>query len=177
MPRGLRHTALSISFLSPIVRRPDAFLAIKIASLIFLPERRFLDVTSFQRRTCPTLSFGSSSLISLRRQALAFSCARFRPPGNIHRRSRLRLTKRTLPRLTATNFEDFAISVWFGSSYIPRLHNSPILKMTLSQSLSWFAVARRLRRPQCVSVCDVPVRRLRRNRSDRVASLCWPRLA
>jgi hypothetical protein len=51
MPRGLRQTALSISFLSPIVRRPDAFLATKIASLIFLPERRFLDFTSFQSRT------------------------------------------------------------------------------------------------------------------------------
>lgn len=108
MPRGLRQTALSISFLSPIVRRPDAFLATKIASLIFLPERRFLDVTSFQSRIRPTLSFGSSSLISLRRQALALSRARFRPPGNIHSRSRLRLTKRTLPRFTAISFEDFA---------------------------------------------------------------------
>jgi hypothetical protein len=136
MPRGLRQTALSISFLSPIVRRPDAFLATKIASLIFLPERRFLDVTSFQSRTRPILSFGSSSLISLRRQALALSRARFRPPGNIHSRSRLRLTKRTLPRFTATSFEDFAISVWFVSSYIPRFHNSPILKMTLSPSQS-----------------------------------------
>jgi hypothetical protein len=132
MPRGLRQTALSISFLSPIVRRPDAFLATKIASLIFLPERRFLDVTSFQSRTRPTLSFGSSSLISLRRQALALSRASFRPPGNIHSRSRLRLTKRTLPRFIATSFEDFAISVSFVSSYIPRLHNSLILKMTLS---------------------------------------------
>jgi hypothetical protein len=109
MPRGLRHTALSISFLSPIISVPDAFLATKIASLIFLPERRFLDFTSFQSLTRPSRSFGSSSLISLRRQSFSLSRARFRPPGNIHRRSRLRLTKRTLPRFATTSFEDLAI--------------------------------------------------------------------
>src|SRR6266404_4026602 len=38
MPRGLRQVALSISFLSPIVRRPAAFAVTKIASLIFRPE-------------------------------------------------------------------------------------------------------------------------------------------
>jgi hypothetical protein len=48
MPRGLRHIALSISFLSPIVRGPDVFLATKIASLMFLPERRFLPMTYFE---------------------------------------------------------------------------------------------------------------------------------
>jgi hypothetical protein len=53
LPRGLRQTALSISFLSPIVRAPVAFLVMKIASLIFLPERRFLAFTSFQSRTRP----------------------------------------------------------------------------------------------------------------------------
>src|SRR5258708_5723942 len=42
MPRGLRQIALSISFLSPIIRRPAAFAVTKIASLIFRPERRFL---------------------------------------------------------------------------------------------------------------------------------------
>src|SRR5271154_831784 len=110
MPRGLRQVALSISFLSPMVRRPEAFLATKIASLIFLPERRFLDFTSFQSRTRPSLSLGSSSLISLRRQSLSVSRGRLRPPGNIHRRSRLRRTKRTLPRLTTTSLEDFAIT-------------------------------------------------------------------
>jgi hypothetical protein len=56
MPRGLRQIALSISFLSPIVRGPDAFLATKIASLIFLPDRRFFEFTSFQSRTCPSLN-------------------------------------------------------------------------------------------------------------------------
>ena len=109
MPRGLRQTALSISFLSPIFKRPEALLATKIASLIFLPERRFLDLTSFQSRTGPSLSFGSSSLISRRRHSFSVSRARFRPPGNIHSRSRLRLTKRTLPRFATISFEDFAI--------------------------------------------------------------------
>lgn len=77
MPRGLRQIALSISFLSPIVRGPDVFLATKIASLIFRPERRFFDFTSFQRRTGPSLSFGSSSLISLRRSPFRFRARAF----------------------------------------------------------------------------------------------------
>src|ERR1700730_19430396 len=124
MPRGLRQIALSISFLSPISNWPDAFLARKIASLIFLPERRFLAFTSFQRRTRPSLSLGSSSLISLRRQSFSLSRARFRPPGNIHSRSRLRRTRRTLPRFTAISFEDFAILMWFVTGYAPRYHNS-----------------------------------------------------
>jgi hypothetical protein len=59
--------------------------------------------------TGPNLSFGSSSLISLRKQSFSLSRARFRPPGNIHKRSRLRLTKITWPRFIATSFDDFAI--------------------------------------------------------------------
>src|ERR1700738_1352750 len=110
MPRGLRHVALSISFLSPIVRRPEAFAVTKIASLIFRPERRFLAVTSFHSLRLPSLSFGSSSLISLRRQSLSLSRARLRPPGNIQSPSRFRLTSSTRPRFAATSFEDFAIS-------------------------------------------------------------------
>src|SRR3979409_20706 len=109
MPRGLRQIALSISFLSPIVRRPDVFAATKIASLIFRPERRFLALTSFQSLRRPSLSFGSSSLISLRRQSLSLSRARLRPPGNIQSPSRFRLTRSTRPRFAATSFEDFAI--------------------------------------------------------------------
>src|SRR3984885_15879486 len=101
--------ALSISFLSPILRVPVAVLTMKIASVIFLPERRFLAVTFFQSRTLPNLSLGSSSLISLRRQSFSVSRPRFRPPGNIHRRSLFRRTNRTLPRLTATSLEDFVI--------------------------------------------------------------------
>jgi hypothetical protein len=108
MPRGLRQIALSISFLSPIVRRPDAFAATKIASLIFRPERRFLVLTSFQSLRRPSLSFGSS-LISLRRQSLSLSRARLRPPGNIQRPSRFRLTRSARPRFAATSFDDFAI--------------------------------------------------------------------
>src|SRR5215467_13783378 len=61
MPKGLRQVALSISRLSPIVRWPDALLATKMASLIFLPERRFFAFTSFQSLSWPSLSFGSSS--------------------------------------------------------------------------------------------------------------------
>src|SRR6266481_725985 len=109
MPRGLRQVALSISFLSPIVRRPDTFAVTKIASLIFRPERRFLALTSFQSLRRPSLSFGSSSLISLRRQSLSLSRSRLRPPGNIQAPSRFRLTSSTRPRFAATSFEDFAI--------------------------------------------------------------------
>ena len=123
MPRGLRQIALSISFLSPIFKRPEALLAIKIASLIFLPERRFLDFTSFQSRTGPSLSFGSSSLISLRRHSFSVSRASFRPPGNIHSRSRLRLTKRTLPRFATISFEDFAIRQATAVRYETRITN------------------------------------------------------
>src|SRR5260370_31355245 len=83
MPRGLRQIALSISFLSPIVRRPDAFAATKIASLIFRPERRFLVLTSFPRLRRPSFSFGKPSLISLLTQALYLFSPRFRPPGKI----------------------------------------------------------------------------------------------
>ena len=109
MPRGLRQAALSISFLSPMVRRPDAFAVTKIASLFFRPERRFLAFTSFQSRKRPSLIFGSSSLISLRRQSLSLSRARLRPPGNIQSPSRFRLTRSTRPRFAATSFDDFAI--------------------------------------------------------------------
>src|SRR5246127_1494363 len=119
MPRGLHHVALSISFLSPIERRPDAFTFTKIASLIFRPERRFLPLTSLQSLTRPSLSFGSSSLISLRRQSLSLSRARLRPPGNIHRPSRFRLTRSTRPRFAATSFEDFVISAYTPSFKVP----------------------------------------------------------
>jgi len=108
-PRGLRQPARSISRLSPIDSRPDAFFAMKIASLIFRPVRRFLAFTSLQSRTRPNFSFGSSSLISRWRQSFALSRACLRPPGNIQRRSRLRLTSRTRPFLAATSFDDFAI--------------------------------------------------------------------
>jgi hypothetical protein len=111
MPRGFRHAALSISCLSPIVSRPPAFVAMKIASLIFRPERRFLPITSFHSLIFPTLSLGSSSLISRRRHFWSLSRARLRPPGNIQSRSRLRLTRSTRPRFIATSFDDFAISL------------------------------------------------------------------
>jgi len=99
----LAPNALSISCLSPIVRRPDAVAVTKIASLILLPERRLLAVTSFQRRRRPSLSFGSSSLISLRRQSLSFlarGCV-LRETSRAHR---------ARPRFTATSFEDFAMA-------------------------------------------------------------------
>jgi hypothetical protein len=108
-PHGLHQLALSISRLSPIVSRPLTFLAMKIASLILRPDRRFFDLTSFHRRMRPTFSLGNSSLISRLRQSFSFSRRRLRPPGNIQRRSRRRLTRRTRPRFVATSFEDFAI--------------------------------------------------------------------
>jgi len=83
MPRGLRQIALSISFLSPIVSRPEAFLATKIASLIFLPERRFLDFTSFQSRTFPSLSFWKL-LFDLPAQTVLFAFARTLPAAGKH---------------------------------------------------------------------------------------------
>jgi hypothetical protein len=111
MPRGLRHVALSISFLSPMARRPDAFFATNIASLIFLPDLRFLALTSFQSLNRPSLSSGSSSRISLLKQSFSVSRPRLRPSGNIHSRSRLLLTNKTRPRFVATSFDDFAITV------------------------------------------------------------------
>src|SRR5262245_971688 len=115
MPRGLHQAALSISLLSPIFRPPETFLARKIASLILRPDLRFLAVTSFQSFTGPTLSFGSSSPISRRRQRRSLSSSRLRPPGNIQSRSRRRLTRSTRPFLAATSFDDFAISSSFDS--------------------------------------------------------------
>src|SRR6266851_6030348 len=112
MPRGLRQVALSISFLSPIVRRPDTFAVTKIASLIFRPERRFLALTFFQSLRRPSLSFGSSSLISLRRQSLSLSRARLRPPGNIHRPSRFRLTRSTPSAFRSHQFRGFRHSLY-----------------------------------------------------------------
>ena len=111
MPRGLRHVALSISFLSPMARRPDALFATNIASFIFLPDLRFLALTSFQSLNRPSLSSGSSSRISLLKQSISVSRPRLRPPGNIHRWSRLLLTNNTRPRFVATSFDDFAITL------------------------------------------------------------------
>src|SRR5882757_10388533 len=111
MPRGLRHVALSISHLSPMTRRPEVLLAMNIASLILRPDLGFLALTSFQSFKRPSLSFGSSSRISLRRQPFSVSRPRLRPPGNIHNRSHRLLTNKTRPRFAATSFDDFAIAV------------------------------------------------------------------
>ena len=92
-----------------MVRRPDAFFATNIASLILRPDLRFLTLTSLQSLNRPNLSLGSSSRISRRRQSFSVSRPRRRPPGNIHSRSRLLLTSKTRPRLAATSLDDFAI--------------------------------------------------------------------
>src|ERR1700761_2018841 len=110
MPRGLRQVARSSSRLSPMSSSPVARLAMKIASLMRRPVSRFLVLTSFQRRSRPSLSLGSSSLISRLRQSLSVSFCRLRPPGNIQRPSRRRRTRRTRPRFAATSLDDFAIS-------------------------------------------------------------------
>src|SRR5258708_26163191 len=81
-----------------------------IASLIFRRDLGFLDLTSFQNFNRPSLSFGSSSRISLRRQSFSVSRSRLRPPGNIHNRSRLLLTSKTRPRFASPSFDDFAIT-------------------------------------------------------------------
>src|SRR5258708_839576 len=111
MPRGLRHVALSISCLSPRPRGQEALLAMTMAPLIFLQDLGFLALTSFQIFNRPSLSSGSSSRISLRRQSFSVSRPRLRPPGNIHNRSRLLLTNKIRPRFAATSFDDFAITV------------------------------------------------------------------
>jgi hypothetical protein len=82
-----------------------------IASLIFRPDRGFLALTSFQSFKRPSLSFGSSYRISLRRQPFSVSRPRLRPPGNIHNRSRLLLTNKIRARFAAMSFDDFAITV------------------------------------------------------------------
>src|SRR5260370_9668642 len=113
MPRGLRHVALSISLLSPMARRPEALLATNIASLIFRPDLGFLALTSLQSFNRPSLSFGSSSRISLRRQSFSVSRPRLRPPGNIHNRSHLLLTNKLPPPLPATTFHHFPIALHY----------------------------------------------------------------
>src|ERR1700687_4189609 len=111
MPRGLRHVALSISFLSPIVRRPDAFAVTKIASLIFRPERRFLALTSFQSLRRPSLRLGSSSLISLRSlyRFLARACA-LRETSKVHRAFVLRAAPVRVSQPPVSRISPFPIS-------------------------------------------------------------------
>jgi hypothetical protein len=111
-PCGLRQAARSSSRSSPILSRPVALSAIKIASLILRPDRRLVDVTSFQSVRRPSFSFGSSSFISRRRHCFSVSLLRLRPPGNIQSLSLRRLTRRTRPRFEATNFDDLAIFQW-----------------------------------------------------------------
>ena len=82
-----------------------------IASLILRPDLGFFVLTAFQSFKRPSLSFGSSSRISLRRQSISVSRPRLRPPGNIHNRSRLLLTNKIRPRFAAMSFDDFAITV------------------------------------------------------------------
>jgi hypothetical protein len=89
----------------------EHFIRDEIASLIFLPDLRFLALTSFQSLNRPSLSSGSSSRISLLKQSFSVSRPRLRPPGNIHRWSRLLLTNNTRPRFVATSFDDFAITL------------------------------------------------------------------
>jgi Copper binding proteins, plastocyanin/azurin family len=133
MPRGLRQVALSISFLSPMSRRPDAFLATNIASLIFRPDLRFLALTSFQSLNRPNLSSGSSSRISLFKQSVSVSRPRLRPPGNIHSRSRLLLTNKTRPRFDATSFDDFAITA---PCYLNTIRQHSIIRSLLQRKLT-----------------------------------------
>ena len=133
MPRGLRQAALSISFLSPMARRPDVFLATNIASLIFRPDLRFLALTSFQSLNRPNLSSGSSSRISLFKQSVSVSRPRLRPPGNIHSRSRLLLTNKTRPRFEATSFDDFAITV---PCYLNTIRQHSLIRSLLQRKLT-----------------------------------------
>src|SRR5262249_44986741 len=109
-PRGLRQLARSISRLSPILSTPPALLVMKIASLILRPDLWLVPLISLHSFNRPSVSLGSSSLISRRRHCLALSFARLRPPGNIHSPSPRRRTRRTRPFFDATSFEDRAIA-------------------------------------------------------------------
>jgi hypothetical protein len=111
-PRGLRHVALSISFLSPMARRPDASFAMNIASLILRPDLGFLALTSFRSFNPPQFELWKllpdvpcgGNLYRFRARACALR-------ENIHTPSRFRLTRSTRPRFAATSFEDFAIPI------------------------------------------------------------------
>src|SRR3954468_15894268 len=106
MPCGFRQAALSISLLSPIFKRPDTFLARKIASLIFRPDRRFLAFFLPELRR-PTLSLGQLfSNLGTKTLSLAFANPPA-APGNIRSLSRRRLTRSTRPFLAATNLDDW----------------------------------------------------------------------
>jgi hypothetical protein len=100
------------------------FVAAKAAGRLKIGDKKEIDRAIWRRphgirltptsryiRDRPSLSFGNSSLISLRRQSLALSRARLRPPGNIQRPSRFRLSSSTRPRFAATSFEDFAMPI------------------------------------------------------------------
>ena len=136
MPRGLRQAALSIACLSPIARRPDAFVVTKIASFIFRPERRFLALTSLHSLRRPSLNAGSSSLISLRRHCFSLSRPRLRPPENVQSRSRFRLTRSVRPRFATTSFEDFGISCEYRLCPKGRLNRSCTIRSRDSQIAS-----------------------------------------
>jgi hypothetical protein len=70
MPHGLRHIALSISSLSPMSRRPDALFAMKMASLIFLPDVRFLALSSFHSNLKTAASNEREAIGPLRQRML-----------------------------------------------------------------------------------------------------------
>src|ERR1700688_2690197 len=112
-----------------------------MASLILRPDLGFLDLTSFQSFSRPSLSFGSSSRISLRRQSFSVSRPRLRPPGNIHNRSRLLLTNKTRPRFAATSFDDFAIAI---------THRPNIGSFVLSYKMILAAINRRYLNGGCL---------------------------
>lgn len=106
---GFRHSALSISFRSPMRRMPLTLDPTKTASFIRLPEIGFLPLTCPQSRAASTRSAGSSSRISRCRQRLALSPERRRPPGKVQRPSCRRRTSSTRPLRATTSLEDFAI--------------------------------------------------------------------
>jgi hypothetical protein len=66
--------ALSISFLSPIFRVPVAVLTMKIASLIFLPERRFFSSHFFPKPNSAQSELGEFFL-DLSTKAILFGLA------------------------------------------------------------------------------------------------------
>src|SRR5258707_10278015 len=130
MPRGLRQVALSISFLSPIVRRPAAFAVTKIASLIFRPERRFLTFTSFQSLRRPSLSFGRSPCAGNLYRFLARAFA-LRETSKARRAFVLRAAPVRVSQPPVSRISPFSISPHM---HIQRAENCSQLKADKSQS-------------------------------------------
>ena len=102
--QGRRHSALSISRRSPMVKLPRAPRVKYMASLIRRPLMPFIPPTFFHKWHLRSRSRGNSSRTSRLRHSFKLSDPPFLlPPGNVQRPSRRRLTSKTRrPSFAAT---------------------------------------------------------------------------